>query len=316
LDGITDGKNGWLRYTPVMIFSLMGIGFLFKKRTWLWPILLFLPLYMFIVYSWHVWFYINSFGSRPMVGPYALLAIPLAYFVQFTFRNPWVKKGFLGLVLCFAALNIFQTYQEFWGVSRSEYASDAYYWKIFGKTKMDYAMLATYDSNVNQPKYTHHISTVYENSFNDTTQAHLDFSTFHSPPAALWLNKDFGEITLVSKSIEALGAHPGQYLKISGWFYAEHPVSWWNSALMIGTVIKNGQTTRWRQMWINNKILAQKSNFSLWNSHPKEWGKVYFYYKIPSNTKPQDQIKLLIQNGHPTTIIVDDLEVEVCERLK
>ena len=314
--GITDGKNGWLRYTPVMLFSLIGIGFLFKKRTWLWPILLFLPLYMFIVYSWHVWFYINSFGSRPMVGPYALLAIPLAYFVQYAFAKKWLKEGILVLVIFFSILNIFQTYQEYWGVSRSEYASDAYYWKIFGKTKMDYSMLATYDSNVNQPRYTHYISTIYENSFNDTAQAHLDFNTFHSPPAALRMNKEFGEITLLSKTVAELGVKPKQYLKISGWFYAEHPVSWWSSALMIGSVIKNGKTTRWRQMWINNKILAEESNFSLRSSHPKEWGEVYFYYKIPSNTNPQDKIQLLIQNGHSTTIIVDDLKVEVSERLK
>ena len=313
--GITDGKNGWLRYTPVMIFSLIGIIFLFKKRTWLWPILLFLPAYMFVVYSWHVWFYINSFGSRPMVGPYALLAIPLGYFVQYAFAKPWMKVGFLALVIFFSGLNIFQTYQESWGVSRTEFASDAYYWKIFGKTKMDYSMLATFDSNVNQPRYTKTLANIYENNFSDTSIAHLDFKTYHSAPAALRLNNENGRIILVSKSVEELGAHPGQYLKISGWFYAEQGVSWWDAALMIGYVEKNGAISRWRQMWINNKIAADQSKFSLWSSHPKVWGYVYFYYKVPSHVSPQDKIQLLIQNNHPSILLVDDLKVELCEKL-
>ncbi len=139
--GLTDGKNGWLRYTPIMIFALLGIRFLFKKKTWLWPVILFLPVYIFVVYSWHNWFYINSFGSRPMVGPYALLAFPLGYFVSFAFAKKWSKIVFLVLVVFFSGLNIFQTYQERWGISSTEYASNAYYWKVFGKTKMDYAML-------------------------------------------------------------------------------------------------------------------------------------------------------------------------------
>ena len=77
LKGMFGFRNGWLVYTPIMIFALLGIGFLFRKKDFLWPVILFLPIHIFIAYSWWCWYYINGFGSRPMVETYALLAIPL-----------------------------------------------------------------------------------------------------------------------------------------------------------------------------------------------------------------------------------------------
>ncbi len=313
--GLTDGKNGWLRYTPIMVFALLGIGFLFKKRTWLWPILFFFPVYIFVIYSWHNWFYINSFGSRPMVGTYALLAFPLGYFVSYAFAKKWSRIGFLVLTIFFLGLNIFQTYQERWGVSRSEYASNAYYWKIFGKTKMDYSMLSTFESNINQPRKTKVLSTIYENRIADTTQTQLDFENYHSPPASMRLNHENAALRMVTKPLGDLGVKSGQYLKISGWFYTEEVVSWWDSAVLLGYIDQNGETTNWRTIWIQNKIAAEKSDFSLWGHQTNVWGEVYFYYLIPKGLAPNDVLHLEVVNGHASTVWIDDLKVEVCERL-
>lgn len=58
----------------------------------------------------------------------------------------------------------------------------------------------------------------------------------------------------------------------------------------------------------DNKILAEKSEYSLWSNNIKEWGSVQFYYRIPSSIKPDEFIKVFISN-------VNNVEIEVCDRI-
>ncbi len=316
--GITDSKNGWLRYTPVMIFALIGIWFLRRRREWFLPILLFLPVYMYVVYSWHNWFYINSFGSRPMVGPYALLAIPLAAFVQWTERGA-VREPVSHLVyVFFILLNAFQTYQEHWGISRTEYASSAYYWKIFGKTKMDYSMLSSYESNIYQPRTGICHDTLVKMRFDDTTATGTVTSRFHSAPASLRLNNDNSLLSVLSGTPAQTGLKPGQYIKLTAWCLAEQaPPSWWENAVFVFSIERPGEAkpVHFNQMWINNKINAFKQGFSLWSNITGEWGKVFCYYRVPKDIRPDDKIHIQISNPYRHSLLVDDVHLEACDRV-
>ncbi len=83
LDGLFSARKGWLVYTPVMIFALLGFRPLYiKYRGIFWSLLTFLLLTVYVVYSWEVWWYGGSFGSRAMIQSYALLSIPLALMIQ------------------------------------------------------------------------------------------------------------------------------------------------------------------------------------------------------------------------------------------
>ena len=80
-DGLFSYRKGWLLYTPIMVFALLGIVSLVKvQKKWLAPVLVFTSLNIYVIYSWWCWWYGGSFGSRPMVDSYALMAIPLAAF--------------------------------------------------------------------------------------------------------------------------------------------------------------------------------------------------------------------------------------------
>jgi len=65
----------------------------------------------------------------------------------------------------------------------------------------------------------------------------------------------------------------------------------------------------------DNKILAEKSEYSLWSNSIKEWGSVQFYYRIPSSTKTDEFIKVFISNANNVEILVDDVEIEICDRV-
>jgi hypothetical protein len=96
--GLFGGNNGWLVYTPIMFFALLGCLLASFIKPLRWFIWITLPLYLIITYSWWCFNYINGFGSRPMVNIYPVLAIPLAAFISFV----WSQKKYLEMAFCYA----------------------------------------------------------------------------------------------------------------------------------------------------------------------------------------------------------------------
>lgn len=84
--GFFSYKAGWLIYTPLMIFSLIGFIQLFRHKPALFPaIFLHAVLFIYIAFSWSVWWYGGSLGQRTMVQEYTVLAFPLAAFIGWVF---------------------------------------------------------------------------------------------------------------------------------------------------------------------------------------------------------------------------------------
>ncbi len=113
LDGLISYRKGWLLYTPVMVFACLGLFYLKNYLTGVtFPILAFLGLFLYVIFSWWCWWYGGSFGSRPMIETYGILALPLAAFLsQFFGRSLW-KQAIVGVfLLFFVFLNQFQMNQ-------------------------------------------------------------------------------------------------------------------------------------------------------------------------------------------------------------
>ncbi len=83
-NGLFSYRKGWFVYTPIMVFSIIGLFFTYRNnKKWFASLCVFIPLNIFIVYSWWCWWYGGSFGSRPMIDSYALMAISLASFYHY-----------------------------------------------------------------------------------------------------------------------------------------------------------------------------------------------------------------------------------------
>lgn len=113
INGLFGFRKGWLIYTPVMFFALTGFLVLKKYAEGLRnAILVFTALFIYFIFSWWCWWYGGSYGSRPMIETYGILALPLAatltYLIQ---KRVWVKV-FLGILLAtLLILNQFQMVQ-------------------------------------------------------------------------------------------------------------------------------------------------------------------------------------------------------------
>ncbi|MFK7784546.1 MAG: ArnT family glycosyltransferase [Crocinitomicaceae bacterium] len=112
LDAMFSYRNGWLLYSPLMIFSLLGMVALFKQKRKLGIfVVVTFGLYLYVLASWWCWWYVG-FGNRAFINVYPILAIPLAAFVHFIIkRGIIVRFLFKAIVLVGLIVSAYQTYQ-------------------------------------------------------------------------------------------------------------------------------------------------------------------------------------------------------------
>ncbi len=138
LQGLFSYKSGWLMYTPLMIFPLIGFFVSFRKAFFLATIIFFL-LFTYITYSWDIWWYGGSLGQRAMVQSYAILSFPLVSLVRLVDRkNIILKSLFFVFILLGLYFNIWLTYQGHGGgYFKTEEHTKAYYLATMGRLNLN-----------------------------------------------------------------------------------------------------------------------------------------------------------------------------------
>lgn len=123
-------KSGWLIYTPIMFFSLIGLFFWVKedRSNGLAGTITF-AIFLYIVSCWTSWWYASHFGHRAMLDIYPILAIGLGFFLK-NYTKKWV---FIPIIL-FVLLNLFQTYQYYKEIIRTDLMTKEAYWSLFLQT--------------------------------------------------------------------------------------------------------------------------------------------------------------------------------------
>lgn len=133
LEGLFSFRKGWLVYTPLMTFAIVGLFFLKDNlKKFVVPILIFSIVNIYIIFSWWCWWYGGTYGQRVMIDSYAMLAIPLAAFIRYVDGKRIVNYLFYGIALFFIWLNIFQTYQFEYQCLHYDSMSSKLYFKQFG----------------------------------------------------------------------------------------------------------------------------------------------------------------------------------------
>ena len=177
LEGIFGPDNGWLLYSPIWILALV---ILFTKKNlhgFKSVILVLLPIYLYVIYSWHCYQYINGFGSRPMLHMYPLLAIPLAVFIQTIFlRIRWAIIPLLVVLSFFTYHNLHFSYITQAGKYWSEFSNYEFYWNMTFKSNLNYNDIVVKDTRLLQPRESSLIKLADLNAFSsedDTLYTHV-----------------------------------------------------------------------------------------------------------------------------------------------
>ena len=126
-------RKGWLIYTPIMIFGFLGFRTLLKEQKELFsPLFLYTLINIYVVSSWHSWWYGGSFGMRALIECSVALSIPMTAFIQAVGKNSISSHLTAIIISAFIGLNIFQSYQYYHGLIHCAAMSRKSYWAVFG----------------------------------------------------------------------------------------------------------------------------------------------------------------------------------------
>jgi len=113
LDTLFSYRKGWLLYTPVMVFYLLGFPLLLKNNKHIFfAISIYFLSSFYIISSWSEWWYGAGFSNRPLIVVYPILAISFGCLLTFLQKKRiLVKTSFAIIILMLTFLNQFQWWQ-------------------------------------------------------------------------------------------------------------------------------------------------------------------------------------------------------------
>ena len=135
LEGLFSFRKGWLLYTPLVLLMLLGLPAARRRVPGVVaPVLLLLPVVLYVTFSWEQWWYGGGFSARPLVSLYPLLALPLAALLA---RTQATGRGWRALRLGLAlgiGLNLWQTWQYAAGILLYDHNTAELYFRNFFHT--------------------------------------------------------------------------------------------------------------------------------------------------------------------------------------
>lgn len=124
-------KKGLFLYTPVLLLSLTGFYWLFRKNKFeALTLLLFFIFINYILSSWWNWWYGGSFSSRVYVEYTPLFAILIAVSIE-NMKHKWTKSLYLIILTLLIILCQIQTFQYRYYQIHWEEMTKENYWDVF-----------------------------------------------------------------------------------------------------------------------------------------------------------------------------------------
>jgi hypothetical protein len=313
MEGLFYFSNGWLAYSPIMIFSLLGLLFYRRVIQWKWVAFFMVPLYIYIIYSWYCYNYINGLGSRPMIHMYPLLALFLAAFINVLARQrPVVKYAFALVFFFLIAVNICYSVQQLEGVICSEQSNAAFTVPMLFRTHLKYNDLVAWDLAERQPdssKLTK-LCTLACNNYDDSVSGHFVRDTIFGGKYKYHIQNDERTV-IVDLEYDAQKFKGAKWIKCSGKFmYLVRPD--YNKHLFVFEITDK----IWKGCKIENKIAYRtidtgKQRITLEYCEPERWGYVSYYTKVPRHIKDGSRVKLYIWSIAKTDLYMDDVCLEL-----
>lgn len=137
INGLFSFRKGMFIYTPVLIFSILGIPLLYKKtQSFFYAVSIFTIINMYVIFSWWSWWYGGSFGQRAFIDSYAFSAIPIAaFFEYFIKKKRIISISFLVIFNLSILLALYHTHLYKTGAIHWDGMTKEAYFDSFGRLK-------------------------------------------------------------------------------------------------------------------------------------------------------------------------------------
>jgi hypothetical protein len=307
-------KKSWLVYTPIIIFSIIGV-FLLKKanRNIFLPILVFFLLNFYLLSSWAAWWNGGSFGMRYFVDSYPVLAIPFGYCLLAISRKRWIARIPLYLAITFfVVLNLFQTWQYVHAVIPEDRMNWAYYKRIFFNRKVNdedrklMEVQRSYESTEhfgNKEDYNHRLlayldfdslnTEFYDESKLDTTYHRSGRFSYRMPGDDEW-----GPRYKIQYDQLVPGDKDHAWLKVKVHYYTE------------GDIKDNPASLVINMPHFRYNLKYRGVDFEQLPFKPNEWNEIEFEYMTPFPYSETDHFEIYIWHRGKKPLWLDDISVE------
>jgi hypothetical protein len=289
-------RKGWLLYTPIMLFAVIGLFIWRKKDTFHGNfIVIAFFVFLYVVSCWTTWWYAASFGQRAMVDIYPLLAIGFGFFIL-NLRSKLSKTIFISIGLLFTFLNLFQTYQLSKGVLHTHLMTKDYYLSTFGQLtppsseQLDLLLIdknqAIYDGFKNPEKY----KICFTKKYMFPKNFELNDSIIFTPTIDLFPS----DITQKDHFwLRTIWKYEGNYKQLEG-------------KIFTAAAMYHNQSYAWNGRSVSDSLLRV-------DTLKKE---IVFEYLSPDLRSKHDPIRISIWKQGDETVKVKSVLVEGFERLK
>ena len=304
-------KNGWLVYTPLVAVAFAGYYFLAENnRAVFLPAFLFLLVLLFAGACNPVWFFDSSYGYPNMVETYAILCLPLGYFIHWAWnRGLPARVVMLVLSALFIILNLFQTWQFKQSILVPERMTWPYYSAVFGKTTVttsDRILLEPQDGagadDIPDVPWVK-CSRVAWFDF-EQPQGNDPFTTTrdaHSGKYGMLLNRQHQYSPGLINQVSLLAGRDSTWISATGYFFFTcDPKS--NKVFLVMTCLHKGVPYKYRVTDLSDNKFK-----------PGRWNQVNMTYLVPFPVETDDVIQVYFMNYGEQECFIDDFEISLCK---
>jgi len=286
-------RSGWLLYSPMLIFPLIGlIPLFFQRRANVWAVFAFSLLNYYIVCAWDIWWY----GGRAMVQSYAVWAFAFAALLVWLENYKWLNRAFYLVAAVFIYHNVWLTHQLHRGtVYDGSEVSEKYFWATLGcwTVPLEYKkMLDTdefyYETPTNPQQ-------VYSNDFEQDSSLNANPEKSINGQRSEYLNA--GKKRTVDYNFPL--RTDKKWLRAEAVFYQKQKEwTWWDMAQFIVRFTHQGKV-------VKEKFIRPTRLMNDGDTKP-----VFFDIKIPETTF--DSVSIHFWNTQsPKSLVIDDLKVSL-----
>lgn len=291
MDVLFSFRKGWILYTPFVAFGLAGIFFA-KDRKNRMNLLLFWSLLVYITSCWWCWTYSpSSFGQRPFVDFYSILALQVGFFFQFLEKKnlAWI---FVVVLLLLVPFNLLQTHQYRKGIIPGEFgSSETYfdnllaikpvaYYPVPRQTILDKTeVLQSFDDAPSMNRTDGESVSGLQSAFVSASHVYSENILAAIPPFLVPGLYSHVRVSAMIKSSPALAKHENVVLDFK----------------------RNGTTVSYQGFGLG------------WFVFDREWKKVQFGLELPQDVKTGDSLLVYLwraESPNGDTTWIDDLRIE------
>ncbi len=283
--------NGFFVYTPLALLFIAGIIIMIVKKI---PngifIGFFFLLVTYIYSSWYCWYFGGSFGYRPLVEYYSILALPFGYFLSSlkTKKNLYIRSLLILFIIITTYYNLRLTYNQRWNTS-SAWAWDDYL--IY----LDNAGLYHYKFD------TYTFKQDFENS--PSEPQFIQRRCVHSPGFAGYLNENIDVNGKFSRRLDGILHGPTKRIKVSLWVNSGKKIK--TKALFICNI----------HDWHQKCYYFKRIPLDDFITSPDTWTKVTGTLEIPEWLDQSNIITTFVWNISKTPLTyIDDIELRFEKR--